>query len=398
MRALIRCALARRIAAIATAAVFALLLALPPAASARKLQMSGTWAIRAGQIFLPLQFAQTRMGTQMTGTSMGNLSQGLGTPNGPIAGAGPVTATGSGPATLRVPPHRFQTSPEAVYLPSNTFLLQITTMLVVDAPVETATLQPGGGPGSFEWCPNDTLGCPVTGPPNGGSRNGRVIYRAGANRFGGAMQLGLAGGGVVSFAFNASPLQVGHAHNIAYGPTHRARAVGRGTPANPSIRTVYLPPFVVTQPTMFAPPIGLYAGPMLTTMFGLSTTGTGPILRLGTIGTSVGGMPFAISTTEIGFAHTTGTVIVQQTVGTGGEEYFTVMGSDMRTALGAGNISTVAGGISFQTSNGGQTPYAVWHKVWFSLAPPVPSLSPAGMAAAGALLLLAVGYALRGRR
>jgi hypothetical protein len=32
-----------------------------------------------------------------------------------------------------------------------------------------------------------------------------------------------------------------------------------------------------------------------------------------------------------------------------------------------------------------------------SLAPPIPSLSPAGFAVAGVLLLLAVGYALRRR-
>ena len=63
----------------------------------------------------------------------------------------------------------------------------------------------------------------------------------------------------------------------------------------------------------------------------------------------------------------------------------------------AGNISTVAGGISFRNSNAGQSPYASFHKVWLSLAPPVPSLSPAGAAAATALVLLAVGYGLRRR-
>jgi hypothetical protein len=35
-----------------------------------------------------------------------------------------------------------------------------------------------------------------TDPPQGaGARNGRVIYRAGANRFGGVMQMLLSGGG-----------------------------------------------------------------------------------------------------------------------------------------------------------------------------------------------------------
>jgi len=104
------------------------------------------------------------------------------------------------------------------------------------------------------------------------------------------------------------------------------------------------------------------------------------------------------STTEYGFAHTTGTFIVQQTAGTAGDSFFTVMGSDMRTALGAGNISTVAGGISFRNTLAGQTPYATFHKIWLSLAPPVPSLSPAGVAAATAIVLLSTGYALRAQR
>jgi len=48
----------------------------------------------------------------------------------------------------------------------------------------------GREPGTYQWCPNATLSYPVTGPPNGGARNGRVIYLAGANRFGGTMQIG----------------------------------------------------------------------------------------------------------------------------------------------------------------------------------------------------------------
>jgi len=371
----------------------ALLLALVPAASARKLQMSGTWAIRGGSSFIPLQYALAG------GTSMGDLSKGRGSPNGPIPGGGAVTAIGSAPAMLVVPRHRFQTSPFAGIDLGPVTLVQITTMFVIDGPFESVTLMAGGGPGSFQWCPNAVLGCPVSGPPNRGNRNGRVIYVAGANRFGGTMQIGLARGGTVSFTFNAVPFQAGHVHFGGSGPTLRAPAVGRGGPASPSTRMVYAPAAVVTQPTM-APGIGsliLYPGPRLTTMLGLTTTGTGPILRVGTVGTSAMGTPVIWSTTEFGFAHTTGTVIVQQTAGSAADDFFTVMGSDMRTALGAGNISTVAGGISFRNTLGGQTPNATFHKVWMTLSPPVPSLSPAGIAALGALLLLAVVYVLRRR-
>ena len=66
-------------------------------------------------------------------------------------------------------------------------------------------------------------------------------------------------------------------------------------------------------------------------------------------------------------------------------------------ALGAGNPSLVAGGLSFRTTLNGTTPYASFQKVKLTLAPPIPSLSPAGLAAGGALVLLAAGYALRRR-
>ena len=44
-----------------------------------------------------------------------------------------------------------------------------------------------------------------------------------------------------------------------------------------------------------------------------------------------------------------------------------------------------------------KTAYASFHKIFMTLGPDVPSMSPAGFAAAGALMLLAVGYALRRR-
>jgi len=91
-------------------------------------------------------------------------------------------------------------------------------------------------------------------------------------------------------------------------------------------------------------------------------------------------------------------VLAQQTIGTGGQDFFTVMGSDGRTALGAGDLSLVAGGLSFRNTPTGQIPpYASFEKVKLTLAPPIPSLSPAGFAAAGALVLLAAGYAMRRR-
>jgi len=397
MRGFLGRVLARRMVTLATTVVGVLLLALPPAANARKLQMSGTWAVRNGGVFIPLQFAELTM--YFGPTSLGNLSKGFGYPNGPIRGGGVITATGSAPEALRVPRHRFVMQPTAAIALAGSTLVQVTTMFEIDGPFETATLAPGGGPGSFTWCPNDVLGCPATGPPKGGQRAGRILYQAGANQFGGSLRIGLAIGGVNSFQFRRTPFQVGHVAWGATGPTPRAAIVGAGTPSMPATGMFYLAPGVVTQPTMTPTPDGLvlYPGPKLTTMLGLTTTGTGPIFRLPGIGTSAQGMSIGQSTTQLGFAHTTGTVFVQMSTGSYTHTFFTVMGYDERTALGAGNIALVAGGLSFRNTQLGQRPYATFHKVWLSLAPPVPSLSPSGVAAAGALLLLAAGYALRRR-
>src|SRR5262252_1265372 len=208
----------RRVAAIA--AGLSLVLWSNHDAAARKFQMSGTWIWRTGTVFLPLQFVAA--GMDMSGHlihgSMGNLTGAAGFPNdAPIPGLGGVTATGSAPATLRIPAHHFVEDAMAVVVGAGISIVQIATSFGFDAPYAAATLVAGGGPGSFTWCPGDPAciaggGMRSTDPPHGaGSRNGRVVYRAGASRFGGAMQLGLRRGGDNVFLFNAAPFQAGHA-------------------------------------------------------------------------------------------------------------------------------------------------------------------------------------------
>ena len=103
----------------------------------------------------------------------------------------------------------------------------------------------------------------------------------------------------------------------------------------------------------------------------------------------------------MGFPHTTGTVLVQQKTGSGGDDRFSVMGSDARTALGAGNLNLVAGGLArrnqFAKLGGYHTSYGQFDELFLVLAPPTPSLSPAGLATAALLLVLGVGYAQRRR-
>ena len=397
----------RRLAAVSVALALGLAIAAP--AGARKFQMSSTWIYRGGGNFIPIQFAAS--GSMMTHASMGDLSEALGYPNGPIPGKGVVTATGSSPATLQIPRHRFVEDAMTLYV-FNKFagsLIQISTNFGIDGPYATAALAAGLGPGSFTWCPTDPAcvaggGMLSTDPPRGaGARKGRVIYRAGANRFGGVMQLGLrrAGDAVVPFG-SGSPRRAVHLPLGGNDTALRAQAPGGlGSADAPAKQMVHLAHAFVTQPTMW-PAMGspiLYPGPKMTTMFGVTSTGAGPVFYFPQIATGPLGTPAGQFTTQYGFAQTTGTAIVQQSVGSSGSDFFTVMGSDARTPLGAGNISLVAGGLSFRHNNVSRqgAPYGTFQKLTLTLAPPTPSLSPAGGAAAGALVLLAAGYALRRR-
>jgi len=389
--------------AVMGAALMALTLATP--ASARKFQMSGSWFVRNGQVFIPLQFAAA--GMDMTGNtihaSLGNLTGAFFFPNGPVPGNGAVTATGSSPASLKIRKHRFVEDVAAVVPLDGVTLVQITTNFGVDAPYQTKTLAAGGGPGSFTWCPGNPAcvaggGMRSTDPPNGGTRNGRLIYAKGVNQFGGVMQMGLKRGGDNVFLFNNAPFQAGH-NIFGSAPGTRNLAPGKGSADNPATEMVFLRRGNVTQPTMAPAPFNVisYPGPKLTTGFGLTNTGTGALYYLPTLALGPMGTPAGQFTSNYGFSHTTGTVIGQQTKGTGGQDFFTFMGNDARTPLGAGNITSVAGGISFRNTLKGQTPYISMHHISVTMGAPIPSMSPAGFAAAGALMLLAVGYGLRRR-
>lgn len=382
---------------VALHAAAALLLALAGAgdAAARKFQLSGTWAMRNGQVFVPLQFASNAQAHYHT--SLGYLSMAFGFPNGPVPGLGGATATGSDPATLVVPPGRFGGSFGAALPLGAVTLVQITTMFVPSGPASTAALAPGGGPGSFTWCPEDPdcIDPPgtmfSTDPPRGMWTPGRIIYRAGANRFGGVIRMGLSGGGVNSFVFATNPLQVGHA---PFGGMH-VRAVGG---SYGETEMVYLARAFGTQPiSLSAGGLIVAPGPKLTTMFGVTNTAAGPTLYLPVLLTTPMGLQAGQFTTHTGFPATTGTVIAQQFLGTGGRDFFTVMGSDLRSPLGAGNLSLVAGGISRRNSLAGASRYASFDRIQMTLGPPVPSLSPAAAGAAAVLVLLAAGYALRRR-
>ena len=398
-------------------AALLLVFAAGEASAARGYPMSGTWQDRRGQVFIPLQFPLSVVRPPFTPPHLPdsrdihtNLA-GIGFPGGFNVGMGTVLATGSSPATLTVPMNLFaQTFTGTVALKGVT-LVQIGTMFTVSAPVATGMLKAGygmsdiaqdGKGGGFTYCPGapactDMVGGMLSTDPPGPGGAGRVIYKNGGNKYGGVMQRLLFGGGINSFLFKAIPTpppgktgrtqQVGHVY--FGGGTPIPQALGG---AYATMNMVFLAPGVVSWPLIPPTPNGLiyFPGGKLT-VAGMTTLtcggGCGATYMLGA----------GQSTTNTGFPQTTGTVQVQQTTGTGGGDIFTVMGYDKRTGLGAGAIALVAGGLSQRNTLAGSTRYAGYTRLFMTMGPKVPSMSPAGFAAAGALMLLAVGYALRRR-
>jgi hypothetical protein len=316
-------------------ALVALGLTLASAAGAKQFNVTGSWVIREGNSFLPLQFPQTAVSMAMTWHATGTSAQGgplnaVGFPNGPVVGSGVVTASG-GTTSIMLPQGLFHSFPSTVLpLYPITGVVQISTMFEVLAPFEAATLRKSGGPGSFTWCPTNPA-CTVGQALNGiGRGNSRVIYLQGSNRFGGTLQVGLGEGGANSFVYQYDPFQVGHVY-FGAPDTLVARAIGAGAPDLPLTGKVYLSAGVATQPLALpmAPNwLVTQPGGKVTTGMGVTTEGgTGPLVRF-EIGTTPGGMSFGQLTTSYGFPHTTGTVIVQQTGAQpgAGDDFFTLMG------------------------------------------------------------------------
>src|SRR5262245_44515303 len=148
-----------------------------------------------------------------------------------VSDVGGANATGAGPARVEIPKHAWVRNYAKIQALFGTMLVQITTMFEVDAPHAAVALEAGGGPGNFTWCPGNPA-CLPGGLPVGG----RIIYVAGPNRFGGTMQMGLGGGGLVSVKA-VGPGALGHIVFAPNGPPRRV-AVGGGAKDVPGIEVV----------------------------------------------------------------------------------------------------------------------------------------------------------------
>jgi hypothetical protein len=95
---------------------------------------------------------------------------------------------------------------------------------------------------------------------------------------------------------------------------------------------------------------------------------------------------------------TTGRIVIKNGAAAGAAETFTISGKDSRTVGGRGTIQLVAGSVSDRLTTGPNANRG-WLELQLGHAFPgdVPAMSPAALAAAGGLILIAGGYAARRR-
>jgi hypothetical protein len=339
-----------------------LLLGLVGTAQAKQFAMSGKWVQRRGVFYIPVY------------PNVGGIPA--------ISGAVASVQPGG---TLTVPANQFSGSWGIVFPMPQASLQQLSTQFANTGPIAAGTFKAGNWVATrpnanFAFCPGATANptclthkSTATGAPSGsGTMHGIVKYTAGASQYGGTMQMLSGGGGTIGFVIgNTGP-------TIAHRPFGAGLAGDTEGPGGPYANRAddILAGGIVTR----SPGISLY---------GLITVP----------GAYVSQEPFGATWYIHGFPWTTGKVYVRGTVaGPNTSTTVTLTGSKSLTPNGAGNITMVAGGIS--NAQHVPTTYVSFDYVQMKLTFPVnplPSMTPAGVAAGALLMVLVVGYAVRRR-
>jgi len=311
----------------------------------------------------------------------------------PVPGKGIVGTVGGGlqfPPAVLSRPAPGTPQPIAVF-PSNPAVFQVATSIDYQWPAASATLAPGGGPGST-----------VLGTPGGGV----AIYNAGPNAFGGAAQFAIAPGS------GAGAARLGPSGNTGNLPIASVWINFAGGAPNTVMAVAVAG---ASAPDGLAQPGAPAASPAATTMFGAPSNGFGAVnvttpvtcCTMGPAGT-INGSIFPITvpfptpgggtvmlnglandvTASKGFPWTTGTITLSQP-GASPPEVFFMSGTDMRVG-GEGNISLVSGSLSLRALSGPNG-----NRGWLSLTLPEPT---AAMGAVGALAMLGLCHGLVRRR
>jgi hypothetical protein len=278
-----------------------------------------------------------------------------------IAGGANVLGT---PGSLMIPAGAFQANGGAFRV----FPTVPTVAQVISAFTSSnaaATLVAGGGPSAFDFCPQNVFGCTAPNNATPAGFNGLVRYLSGSGFGGSFTTLRDVTGSVARLV---APNSYEHSDATAMSPWNP----GRG--------------FQFTQTQQAGASKVTTISPVI-----------GPSGSIQTVGTIIPPTtpPVTITTFTTGFPLTTGMIFAQDTQGALPSK-FTFTGSDNRNVNGHGSITLVAGSIANIPTDGTRA-FPRFTFLTMTLAPPVPTMGAAGLAALGILILLGGGYALRHR-
>jgi len=338
--------------------------------------------------------------------NVGAAPTGGGIPATPMAAA--IVNPGPAPRSFTVLPGGFNQNAgkQIVAVAVAPTVIQLASTFVLSGPADQTTIvndrrmfasawtaQAGRAAADFTWCPPGTVAAQTgscTAPAVAGNAsytkiNALIRYRAGANKFGGTMQMALSGDADVTIILGVPTGggMVPIAHQPVAGMGYQEQGAVYGYLGNANFpkapgHSTYMLNFPCTNALPAAP------------------AGCSQVVGSGAL-TNTSAIPPG-SNLNWGMPWTTGTVTVINTETQFGQPRSTVltaMGSDSRNALGAGNITLVAGGTSYRIQ--AQQNFAALDLITMNVAPYTPALSPTGVALAGALIALSAGYILRRR-
>jgi len=282
---------------------------------------------------------------------------------------------------------------------SNPTVFAVATNLVYAWPAAPAVFSNGAAVATT------TVGSPFAG-------GGTMTYsNALGARFGGAAAFAISAGPPLGL-FPASPVTV-FAKINATTPPCTYMTVGMG-PACIAGILLAAPTGVgaiggATGMTVMTPGVPIPGANVVAVKLGTVPLGTvlpGPVTLHATAGSmtamvpspfliAMGAVPTNMAASQPG-PWTTGQVIISAPMAGGMGEKFTLEGKDSRTQSGAGTIQMVAGSLSTRLASGFNGNRG-WLRLTLKGIPPVPSMSPVGLTATVALILLAFGYTMRRR-
>jgi len=248
-------------------------------------------------------------------------------------------------------------------------------------PGQSARLGP-----NFTWCPPTGNCATTTLSQTYGAYRAQIKYTGGVHNFGGTMAMMLSDTGVVSIAIGGGQVL----HQLVGGTSNPTPAPQMGGAGYAAYRSLVLDPGPVHAPYTI--------GTACTSAFGQQPAppGCGVITNQGALLFS---LPGSINH-DWGMPCTTGTIFNKNLPGPIPAQdpatTFFVVGTDSRTAAGAGKITMVAGATTERLPSGNH--FSALEVVTMDFGPDqIPGLSASALMALTALLLVGGGFFVRKR-